>query len=148
MDAGEVCPQRGPLAPLVIERARLGAEPGAPVLPHDRARRRALIAAAAPHHAAEAVVAAARTPSRAACNAASLVWSSEVFITVPPSPRRPSSTLSAVARRTSTNSAAVPGLIAAAVSFIHLSLMPTSASAPLMAPEAPPMAAPANGMRN
>jgi hypothetical protein len=33
---------------------------------------------------------AACTPARAAWRAASLVWSSEVFITVPPSPLRPS----------------------------------------------------------
>jgi hypothetical protein len=52
---------------------------------------------------------AAWTPARAACSAASLVWSSEVFITVPPSPLSPSSTLSAVTLRTNTNSAAEPG---------------------------------------
>src|SRR3984957_6219907 len=76
-----------------------------PCLPHERARRRVLIAATAPLHAAEAAVweTTARTPFSAACSAASLAWSSEVFITVPPSPRRPSRTLSVVARRTSTN---------------------------------------------
>jgi len=52
---------------------------------------------------------AACTPARAACSAASLVWSSDVLSTVPPSPFRPSSTLSAVTLRTSTNRAAVPG---------------------------------------
>ena len=49
------------------------------------------------------------TPARASCSAASLVWSREVFSTVPPSPLRPSSTLSAVNLRTSAKSAAVPG---------------------------------------
>jgi hypothetical protein len=52
---------------------------------------------------------AAWAPARAAFNASSLVWSREVFKTVPPSPLRPSSTLSAVTFRTSTNRAAVPG---------------------------------------
>ena len=52
---------------------------------------------------------AALTSARAACNAASLVWSSEVFSTVPPSPLSRSRTLSAVTLRTSTKSAAVPG---------------------------------------
>src|SRR5262249_13723278 len=89
---------------------------------------------------------AAWTPARAACSAASLVWPSEVFITLPPSPLRPSSTLSAVTLRTSTNSAAVPGWMVAAVSFIHVSLRPTSLKAPPIAPEAAPMAAPASGI--
>jgi len=52
---------------------------------------------------------AALTSARAACKAASLVWSREVFSTVPPSPLSPSSTLSAVTLRTNTKSAAVPG---------------------------------------
>ena len=54
-------------------------------------------------------VTTACTPARATCNAASWVWSREVFSTVPPSPLRPSSTLSAVNLRTSAKSAAVPG---------------------------------------
>jgi hypothetical protein len=52
---------------------------------------------------------AALTSARAACKAASLVWSREVFSTVPPSPLSLSRTLSAVTLRTSTKSAAVPG---------------------------------------
>ena len=51
----------------------------------------------------------ALTSASAACNAASLVWSREVFSTVPPSPLSLSRTLSAVTLRTSTKSAAVPG---------------------------------------
>ena len=52
---------------------------------------------------------AALASANAACNAASFVWSREVFSTVPPSPLSLSSTLSAVTLRTSTKSAAVPG---------------------------------------
>ena len=57
----------------------------------------------------EAAGTAALTSARAACKAASLVWSREVFSTVPPSPLSLSRTLSAVTLRTSTKSAAVPG---------------------------------------
>ena len=52
---------------------------------------------------------AALTSAKAACKAASFVWSREVFSTVPPSPLSLSRTLSAVTLRTSTKSAAVPG---------------------------------------
>ena len=52
---------------------------------------------------------AALTSAKAACKAASLVWSREVFNTVPPSPLSRSRTLSAVTLRTRTKSAAVPG---------------------------------------
>src|SRR4029078_10221960 len=90
---------------------------------------------------------AALASARAACRAASLVWSSEVLSTVPPSPLSRSRTLSAVTLRTSTKSAAVPGWMAAAVSFIHLSSMPISVRYPLSVPEAAPSAAPASGIK-
>ena len=57
----------------------------------------------------EAAGTAALTSAKAACSAASLVWSRDVFKTVPPSPLSLSRTLSAVTLRTSTKSAAVPG---------------------------------------
>ena len=44
--------------------------------------------------------------------------------------------------RTSTKSAAVPGWMAAAVSFIHLSSIPTSVKYPPSVPDAAPKAAP------
>ena len=66
--------------------------------------------------------------------------SREVFKIRPPVPFNSSNTLSGVAFVTRTNSVELPGVIVAANSFMKSSLIPTSVSAPEIAPVAAPTA--------